>query len=219
MMQSQELDKLFKAMSMAQAEFPTIGSNRKAYTNSYADHYTIMRQIYPILKNHGLSVMPWAAKIDGIQMIGARLCHESGQYIINSYEFIMDELLPQKDKKTHKAAGALTYFKRYHVKDILGVLLSDDPQDDDLQGEHQEIYPQKQPNIPTKSIEKQPLTDYITSEQLQHIEHEVGSDKDLHNKIKNFYKIESLSNIPKDQFQIVSERIKGYKQTLRDNGK
>lgn len=215
MFQSLELDKLFKSLSQAQAEFPTIGSNRKAYTNSYADHYTIMRQVYPVLKAHGLSVMPWAAKIDGTQMIGARLCHESGQYIINSYELIMDELLPQKDKKTHKAAGALTYFKRYHVKDILGVLISDDPQDDDLQAE----YPQKQPNVPVNSMEKQPLTDFVTEEQLLFIEREVGSDKDLYMKIKNFYKIENLSNIPKDQFTTVTDRIKGYKQTLRDNGK
>jgi len=127
----------------------------------------------------------------------------------------MDELLPQKDKKTHKAAGALTYFKRYHVKDILGVLLSDDPQDDDLQSDYHE----KQPQTPTNSMQKQPSTDYITVEQLQHIEHEVGTDKELHNKIKDFYKVENLSNLPKDQFTIIIDRIKGRKQTLRDNGK
>lgn len=173
MMQSLELDKLFKAMSLAQAEFPTIGSNRKAYTNSYADHYTIMRQVYPILKNHGLMVIPWAGKIDGTQMIGARLGHESGQYIINSYEFIMDELLPQKDKKTHKAAGSLTYFKRYHVKDIIGVLLSDDPQDDDLQEQ------QSHDTVDTKCITEKQVT-YIkklihdAGLSLQDVCHEYG---------------------------------------------
>ncbi len=214
-LQSLELDKLFKSLSLAQAEFPTIGSNRKAYTNSYADHYTIMRQVYPILRSHGLSVMPWGGKIDGTQMIGARLCHESGQYIINSYEFVMDELLPQKDKKTHKAAGALTYFKRYHVKDILGVLLSDDPQDDDLQGDYHE----KQPQAVANSMQKQPLEEYVTSEQLQHIEHEVGSDKELNLKIRSFYKIDSLQYIPKTQYISTMDKIKGYKQTLRDSGK
>lgn len=212
MLQTEQLDKLFDALSQAQNEFPTIGSNRKAYTNSYADHYTIMRQVYPVLKKYGLSVMPWAAKIDGTQMIGARLCHKSGQYIINSYEFIMDELLPQKDKKTHKAAGALTYFKRYHVKDILGVLLSDDPADDDLQGNYEE----KQPQTPSKSTEFQPSKEYITKEQFDHLFHEIDGDIELENKIKKYYNITDLPFIPKDQFKPTAEKIKDYKQALRD---
>lgn len=143
-MQTEQLDKLFEALSQAQSEFPTIASNRKAYTNNYADHYAIMRQVYPILKKYGLTVMPWAHRIDGIQMVGARLGHKSGQYIINSYEFIVDAIKTPQDKATHKTAGSLTYFKRYHVKDILGILLSDDPLDDDLQGpyaeKHEEEY-------------------------------------------------------------------------------
>lgn len=211
MMQTEQLDKLFKALSQAQAEFPTIGSNRKAYTNSYADHYTIMRQVYPILKKYGLMVNPWGGKVDGEKMIGARLGHESGQYIINSYEFIMDELLP-KDKKTHKAGGSLTYFKRYHVKDILGVLLSDDPADDDLQGN----YDEKQPQISAKSTEFQPNKEYITKEQFDHLFHEIDGDIELENKIKKYYNITDLPFIPKDQFKPTAEKIKDYKQALRD---
>lgn len=208
-MQTDQLDKLFKALSQAQAEFPTIASNRKAYTNSYADHYTIMRHVYPILKKYGLSVMPWAGLIEGVPMVGARLGHESGQYIINSYEFVVDELLPQKDKRTHKTAGALTYFKRYHVKDILGVLLSDDPADDDLQGEY---IPE-----PTKNVAKKiNSSDKISADQLDYLKNEIQDDQELETKIKNYYRVPSLQAIPKDQFNVIVEKIKEYKQALRD---
>lgn len=207
-MQTEQLDKLFKALSQAQAEYPTIASNRKAYTNNYADHYTILRQVYPILKKYGLCVMPWAAKIDGIQMVGARLGHESGQYIINSYEFIMDAVKTPQDKLTHKTAGALTYFKRYHVKDILGVLLSDDPEDDDQQGPYKE-----QPETSSSS------SNYITKDQLTHLEHEIGTDTLLPGIIMNYYSISSLHLLAKDQYISTMDKIKSYKQKLRDSNK
>ena len=207
-LQTEQLDKLFKALSQAQSEYPTISSNRKAYTNNYADHYTILRQVYPTLKKYGLCVMPWAARIDGIQMVGARLGHESGQYIINSYEFIIDAVKTPQDKLTHKTAGALTYFKRYHVKDILGVLLSDDPEDDDQQG------PYKEYNEASPSSQS-----YISKDQLSHLEHEISNDASLQNNIMNHYKINSLHLLPKDQYIITMDKIKGYKQKLRESNK
>jgi len=207
-MQSDQLDKLFKALSQAQAEFPTIASNRKAYTNDYADHYTILRQVYPVLKKHGLYVGAWAGKIDGVQMIGARLGHESGQYIINSYDLIIDAVKTPQDKLTHKTAGSLTYFKRYHVKDILGVLLSDDPEDDDQQGPCPTT---KQ--VPVKSVET------ISQDQLEILNIEVGADEDLIAKVKDFCNVSKLSEIAKDRYLDIIKKIKSYKQALLNGNK
>ena len=215
MLESIEKDKLYTALADAQVKFPTIRVNRKAFKNEYADLYAILKPIFPILHQHGLSIRPWAGRVNGEQWIGARLMHKSGQFETNIFKFEPDPCKNPNDQPSHKKQGALTYFNRNHIKDMLGVLISDDPEDDDGQGEYHE----KQPHAPTNSPQERPFTEYITYEQLEHIEHEVGSDKDLHNRIKNFYKIENLSNIPKDQFQIVADRIKSYKNTLRDNGK
>lgn len=238
-MQSLELDKLFSALCNAQHEFPVIATNRKAYTNTYADFYAIMKPVYPILHKHDLGVIPWAAKIDGVQMIGARLIHKSGQYIINSYEFIMDDIIPMKDKRTHKVAGALTYFKRYHVKDILGILLSDDPQDDDGQGEYIEPKQEQKTTINNKKLpekttmKKSPVAieavieesipvkshvvEYITQEQESELERSLIGHKDIMDQILKGFKIVSSRNIPKAKFDSTMTRVDELKQIKRDS--
>lgn len=133
MLDSVEKDQLYTALAQAQVEFPTIRVNRKAFKNEYADLYAILKPIYPVLAAHGLSIRPWAGSIDGQQWIGARLMHKSGQFETNVYKFEPDPCKNPADQPSHKKQGALTYFNRNHIKDMLGVLISDNPEDDDGQ--------------------------------------------------------------------------------------
>ena len=133
MLESLEKDQLYTALAQAQSEFPIIGTNRQAHKNKYADLYAILHKVYPILKKYGLSVKPWGGLVDGVQCIGARLSHKSGQFETNVFLFEQDECKNPNDQRSHKKQGAFTYFNRNHVKDMLGVLITDDPDDDDLQ--------------------------------------------------------------------------------------
>lgn len=133
MLESLEKDQLYGALAQAQVEFPTIRMNRKAFKNEYADLYAILKPIYPVLHVHGLSIRPWAGIINGEQWIGARLMHKSGQFETNVFKFEPDPCKNPNDQPSHKKQGALTYFNRNHIKDMLGVLISDNPEDDDGQ--------------------------------------------------------------------------------------
>lgn len=152
-LETEEKDQLYTAFAQAQVEYPTIRVNRKAFKNEYADLYAILKPIYPILNKYGLSIRPWAGYIQGEQCIGARLMHKSGQYETNVFKFEQDPVKNPNDQYTHKKQGALTYFNRNHIKDMLGVLISDDPEDDDGQSYHQDIPHHKVESISEKEYD------------------------------------------------------------------
>jgi hypothetical protein len=172
-LETEQKDQLYTALSQAQVEFPTIRVNRKAFKNEFADLYAILKPVYPILSKYGLSIRPWGGIVDGMQCIGARLMHKSGQYETNVFLFDQDPCKNPNDQLTHKKQGALTYFNRNHMKDMLGVLISDNPEDDDGQGYHEkqpqhlEINPEKQPRALEVIMQNQPSIDFKPASEAQ----------------------------------------------------
>lgn len=197
MLESSEKDKLYTALSKAQTEFPTIRVNRKAFKNEYADLYAILKPVYPILSKYGLSIRPWAGCLEGEQWIGARLMHESGQYETNIYKLDIDPCKNPNDQPSHKKQSALTYFNRNHIKDMLGVLISDDEDDDDGQNHY------------TQTINHR--VEVISTEQFEELNHVLEGHKDLYEQILKGFGIQSLSQIPKDKFYATIERIRDLK--------
>jgi hypothetical protein len=203
-LESQEKDQLYTALAQAQVEFPTIRVNRKAFKNEYADLYAILKPVYPILNKYGLSIRPWGGLEDGKQLIGARIMHKSGQYETNVFLFEADACKNPNDQVSHKKQGALTYFNRNHMKDMLGVLISDDPEDDDGQGQ----------NIAERV--QHPIhhligSDHISADQLQEIEHILEGHIDIAKKVLMGFDIKFLAHIPKDQYLKTVDRIRFLK--------
>lgn len=191
-LESQEKDQLYTALAQAQVEFPTIRVNRKAFKNEYADLYAILKHVYPVLSKYGLSIRPWGGTINNEQWIGARLMHKSGQYETNIFKFESDPVKNPNDQPSHKKQGALTYFNRNHMKDMLGVLISDDPEDDDGQGETTHSF-----NI-----------EYITKDQLSDIEATLKGYPMIAQSLLKGYDIAELAQLPKDKYLQVIDRIR-----------
>ena len=191
-LESQEKDQLYTALAQAQVEFPTIRVNRKAFKNEYADLYAILKPIYPILSKYGLSIRPWGGRVEGEQWIGARLMHKSGQYETNIFKFESDPVKNPNDQLSHKKQGALTYFNRNHMKDMLGVLISDDPEDDDGQSESTHTF-----NI-----------EYITKDQLLDIEATLKGYPAIAQSLLKGYDIAELAHLPKDKYLQVIDRVR-----------
>lgn len=204
-LESEQKDLLYTALSQAQVEFPTIRVNRKAFKNEYADLYAILKPVYPVLSKYGLSIRPWAGTINNEQWIGARLMHKSGQFETNIFKFESDPCKNPNDQMTHKKQGALTYFNRNHIKDMLGVLISDDEDDDDGQGHY------------TQSIHHR--TEIITKEQLDEIMHVLDGQKEICEQVMKGFGITSLSQMPKDKFIATMDRIRDLKQKRYDLNK
>lgn len=197
-LESQEKDQLYTALAQAQHEFPTIRVNRKAFKNEYADLYAMLKPVYAILNKYGLSVHEWSGYADGIHLYGVRLAHKSGQYTTNTFPFTYDDPKPS-DQKTHKIAGSQTYFLRYHVKGILGLLISDDPEDDDGQGHH----------VDTRMIGEE----YISKDQQDDIRNSLSGFKEIYETLVKHYG--ALDNIPKSKYIQIMESIRNKKNNMQ----
>lgn len=192
-LESEQKDQLYTALAQAQHEYPTIRVNRKAFKNEYADLYAILKHVYPVLSKHGLSIRPWGGMINNEQWIGARLMHKSGQFETNVFKFEADPCKNPNDQASHKKQGALTYFNRNHIKDMLGVLISDDPEDDDGQGEHSPATP---------------AHEYISHSQLDDIESLLSGYKTIAESLLKGYGISELAYLPKSQYAKIVEGIR-----------
>lgn len=199
MLESTEKDQLYTALAQAQVEFPTIRVNRKAFKNEYADLYAMLKPVFPTMKEYGLSIHEYSSFIDGNHVYGVRLAHKSGQYITNIFPFVYDDPKPS-DQKTHKIAGAQTYFFRYYVKGILGLVISDDPEDDDGQGN----------NIDNKTHHS--YHEFITKDQLSDMEYTLKGYPMIAESLLKGYKILELGHLPKDQYNKVMDGIRSRKQ-------
>jgi hypothetical protein len=199
---SQEKDQLYTALAQAQHEFPTIHVNRKAFKNEYADLYAILKPIYPILSKYGLSIRPWAGVVNGVQHIGARLMHKSGQYETNTFLFESDPCKNPNDQLSHKKQGALTYFNRNHIKDMLGVLIGEDPDDDDGQGHLADV--------------KYNEVMCVTKDQVGDLMHTLKGYPEIYEALLKKYNIKELDFLPKDHYLSIMETIR-YRKTQYDN--
>lgn len=194
-LESAEHGLLYAALSKAQAEFPTIRANRKAYKNEYADLYAILKPIYPILSKHELCVMPATGFIDGKEVVGARLGHASGQFITNVIYFKPDEVKNPNDQASHKQAGSLTYMHRNFIKNILGVLISDDEEDDDMQPAQEYKY-------------TAPVQETISKDQEMMLRSLIGDDQFMYEKLIKYYGISSLKDLPRKDFEAAEKNAR-----------
>lgn len=113
---------LFKALAAFQQEVPVIHKGTQGYGYSYADLPTIFEKINPLLKKHGLG---FSQLLDGLKIKTIVFHCESGE----SIESVCD--IPQgislKGMNEFQVAGsAITYFRRYSLSAILGIVTDKD---------------------------------------------------------------------------------------------
>lgn len=215
-----EKDLLYTALANAQAEFPHIETNRNAHRNRYADLYGIFHKIYPILRIHGLAIRPWAEIREGEQWIGARLAHDSGQYETNAFKFEMDPVKGPADQISHKKQATITYFNRNHMKDMLGILLTDDPQDDDYQSHM--VEPVKiqavasEKSVKTQAVASQLSSNIISRDQFIQINRLIGNDKNLEESFINGFRNEGILSIDQELDSLPQEAFEACIKRLQD---
>ena len=124
------MEKLIKALTAAQGEFPVIKKNRTGQSGNikhdYADLATIVEHTRPIcVKNKLCHVFTMVEMENKESKLVTTLYHESGEKIESTYP--LGNLGSMKDKE---AGIRISYAKRYSLKAILGVEEEKDPSDD-----------------------------------------------------------------------------------------
>ena len=119
---SEEIDKLAKALSLAQKEIK--GAEKKStnpfFNSGYADLHTVIESSFPHLTKYGLSVIQGNDGRPGEFYITTMLLHESGQWIKSRLKMPIE-------KATAQAIGStITYGRRYGLSAIVGISQYDD---------------------------------------------------------------------------------------------
>jgi len=131
---------LFKSLAAFQQEVPVIHKATQGYGYTYADLPKIFEVINPLLKKHGLGFTQLLNSKDGENYLATILFHiESGESLESS------TLIPQvelKQMNLYQSFGSgTTYFRRYCLSSILGIVSEKDL---DASGEQVKHEPKKQ---------------------------------------------------------------------------
>jgi len=149
--------KLFKALADFQQEVPAIHEATKGYGYTYANLTQILSTINPLLKKNGLG---FTQLLNG-NSINTIIFHcESGATIESTVE-LPDDVVLKGMNKFQVTGSAITYYRRYSLSSILGLVTDVDA---DGAGE-------QSPKQPTKTAIQQarptPAKTWITEKQFE----------------------------------------------------
>jgi hypothetical protein len=115
--------KLMTALSGFQSDCPTIEKSKSGYGYKYAELSTIVETIRPILKKHKMGFTQHMLGSDVLRTIVFHF--ESGEYIQTDTKIPSGVEL--KGMNLFQTDGAkYTYYKRYCITSILGIVTDDD---------------------------------------------------------------------------------------------
>lgn len=120
--QSQELDQLATALSLAQGEIKDAdkSSVNPHLKSKYADLAEVLQTVRPVLSKHGLSVVQGVSYSDKQVHVKTRLLHKSGQYIEDMIS------IPIQKEDAQGVGSGTTYGRRYGLAAMLGISQDDD---------------------------------------------------------------------------------------------
>jgi hypothetical protein len=113
---------LYKALAEFQQSVPPIYKGTEGYGYSYADWGQILEVINPLLKKHGLG---FTQPLDGTKLKTIVFHIDSGEAIESSVDIPQDVALAKMN--TFQVMGsAITYYKRYSLSAMLGLVTDKD---------------------------------------------------------------------------------------------
>ncbi len=209
---STDLKELFAALAKAQAEMNTAGlSNTNPFFKSrYADLAEIVKASRPALTKYGLSVIQQIMpNDDGQSILHTILSHSSGQWI----ETRMRITPPKPDVQT--LGSYITYIRRYSYAALVGVVVCDEDDDGEIAVATERTATIKGTSPNTYKAKDQSY-DVITKEQLEELNYELNGYPDIAEMVLEKLHLQSLADMPKNQYSISIRRIREIKQ-LRES--
>jgi hypothetical protein len=159
-------DNIYKSLAAFQQECPVVHKGTKGYGYSYADLPAIFEVIMPLLKKHNLG---FTQLMDGTELRTILFHTKSGDTIESCAAIPQDVQL--KGMNAFQVYGsAITYFRRYALSSILGIVT-----DKDIDASGEQIN-SKEPNI---KFEKGGLTDMQFARALKTIKRGDYSKEEL----------------------------------------
>lgn len=171
---------IYMAICKMQSALTAVEKKRTGYNFKYSDLSDIWDVIRGPLTDNGLSLIQLVNTEESQTYIITRLYHVSGECIESR------TLMEFTSRKFQEVGSAITYYRRYALSAMLGVV-SDEDVDSKSQSKQQEIYQKKEPPK-------------LTPEQVNQINVLLNGYDDIREQIANILPGNDISTISQSQF-------------------
>ncbi len=205
---SAKISDLCGALAKAQAEFKTACRTKenKYFKSQYEDLVAIVDASRPALTKNGLSVIQQIKqKEDGASMLHTILMHSSGQWVETRTRISP----PKQDIQT--LMSYTNCIKRLAYASLVGVVAANEDDDGFVADIHyRESF--------TKGLESKfkpgdQKYEVVSRERREELEYELSDPvmEDYLDEILNYFKIQSLADLPADQYNYTRKRLMDIK--------
>ena len=184
--QSTELNKLYEALSKAQAEIKPVKTNQKNpfFKSDYADLKAVVEVSRAPLTANGLSVIQITEVDDkDRQYLVTRLCHSSGQWIESRLKIQLAKIDIQL------LGSHLTYLRRYLYSSLVGIVVTDEDDDGNTASQPEKV------------------ESFISTSQEQMIETALKEHQYMRKNFLALLGLSSFQELPKAKFNATYKRI------------
>lgn len=199
---SLEKDQLYAALAKAQKVYKksSKSGNNDNFANSksrgkFATLEDMMEATREALTDNGLQVHMIIATRNDRTYARVILTHSSGQFTTSECPINPTDHKGAPSNTSQADGSCRSYKYRYAYKEITGVAVSDDPEDDDGEAEM---------NRDTKQILD---SEYLNKEEIQILENALKGHYDIKQQILSLYKINNLGQIPYKSLNYVGTKI------------
>lgn len=214
---STEIDKIMAALATAQGTYKPLVANEEARGGKFANLQAIIAAVKESLASNGLAFfqqLEIQEEGNSYTLLKTFLGHSSGQWICS-----MARIIPEKTDRS--TGNKYEIYKRLHALMLLGIAPSShDPIAFDDNGDELKemtlIEELKKPNENKKTLDR---NDVITNENYKDLLIELEDYEDIASDILTTYGIETLADIPREEYHKVRAQILRIKKTHDDYNK
>ena len=217
---SDELDKFSSALSKAQGSYKPLMANENSPSGKFASLNDTLFAVKESLSSNGLCFYQHIQLLDegsGATLLKSILSHESGQWISSCARIVSGE-------SERQTSNAIEIQKRKHAQMLLGIAPShNDPFALDDNGEEiaeievlEKIKKPKKTNTVTIDPKRVLQKETVNKEQYNELMIELDAQEDLVRDILECYGIETLADLPRDQYHPALAKIRRIKKTYED---
>jgi hypothetical protein len=195
-LQSEQIDQLMSALALVHTEQGVlIEKDSKGFKGTYASQDIIIDTIKDRCIPYGLVLNRRIVALEEKQYLETQLYHVPSKQFIKSLSMLHVD--PHADKPDHVWGSSMTYQSRYAALGIVGMVATDDPADNDgwKHGEKSASPIERTMNV----IE----SNTITEKQMAFLKSKLHDKPHIGQLIKEQEKVQSLSQIPKNNFNAV----------------
>jgi len=188
MNQSENINELATALSLAQGELPVLEKKSKAYNYNYADLAETLQAIQEPLKKNSLSITHQMVAREGTDVLVTKIIHSSGQWMSTQMPLIY-----RSEGKTNvmQALGsAITYAKRYSIGCLLNLAADKEIDDDGAKAG-------------SLSVSERVKLPSLLPEQVEIIEEYLGEFPESKKDLLSRFGVKEVTEIPYDKYNYV----------------